>query len=86
MMWIALSAIVLGWSAAIVWALWRTRWITGAASGLGIAITVILAAQAAGAPQPVAYGLALALSIFLAGVMTMMGLIAIASRRLAGRD
>lgn len=86
MMWVALLAILAAWSIAIVWALWRARWIAGAMSELGAVLVVILAAQALGPPQPFADGLALGLSIFLAAVMTMMGLIAAIMRRLASRD
>ncbi|MBI0475639.1 hypothetical protein D9601_09775 [Sphingomonas sp. MA1305] len=86
MMWVALLAILAAWSAAIVWALWRARWIGGAVSELSAAVVIILVARSLGPPQPVAYGLALGLSIFLAAVMTMMGVIAAIMRWLASRD
>ena len=82
----AALAVIGLWSAAIIRSLWRGRWIVPALAAFAAVLTVVLVAQAVGGRWPIFYGVMLGASMFLAGAMTVMGLIARAVAWLAARE
>ena len=83
---IVLALVIALASGAVVWSAWRARWIAGSliVSG-GVTLLLAAARQIVGA-EPVAYGIALAASLFLAAAMLVMGMVAAGARGLARED
>ena len=77
-----------GWFAIVIWSAWRARWLLGSLIGVGFVTVLVLLAQRVAGPQPVAYGLLLAMSLFLGAALFIVGLIhaavALAVRRRDG--
>ena len=84
--WGAALIVIALWSAALVWSLWRGRWLMPTFAALAGVLATVVAAQALGGRWPLFYGVMLGVSLFLAGVMIVMGLIAIGVAALARRE
>ena len=82
---VAALLILLTWSAALVWAVSRGAWFLAAGTATPAVLATIVAAQAIGGHWPVFYGV-LAVSLFIAGAMVVMGGLTGILRLLAGSD
>ena len=83
---VAALLILLTWSAALVRAVSRGAWFLAAGTATPAVLATIVAAQAIGGRWPVFYGVLLAVSLFIAGAMVVMGGLAGILRLLAGSD
>ncbi|WP_295563363.1 hypothetical protein [uncultured Sphingomonas sp.] len=74
------------WGGVLIWSLWRAAWLRGAVVGIVLIVTLLVGSAQVAGPEPVAYGITFALSLFLGAGMVVMGVIAHAIRALARVD
>jgi len=70
----------------VIWSAWRARWIVGGLLLVATATLYLLAVRMVAGADPLVHGLILGVSLFLAGAMIVMGVIAWTVTSLAARD